>query len=169
MKTRLVEVSRALALSLGALSFVSGVAGAADPLTDSLARTIVAPFYHALSSASGKLVPALVMQSTSPEWISCRNNDECGPRDKVIDAIAAIHEAIPNLTWEIKELLVAGNTVIVRGEASGTPNGEFKGVPHGGKSFRVMSIDIHVIEGDKMKRSYHVEDWLGATRQISAK
>jgi len=32
-----------------------------------------------------------------------------------------------------------------------------------------MSIDVHTIEGDKMVRSYHVEDWMGATRQLSAK
>jgi predicted ester cyclase len=35
----------------------------------------------------------------------------------VIAALAGLHAAVPDLTWEIKELLVAGNRVIVRGEA----------------------------------------------------
>jgi predicted ester cyclase len=57
----------------------------------------------------------------------------------------------------------------VRGEATGTPAGEFMGAPHSGKSFKLMSIDVHTLEGGKMVRSYHIEDWLGAVRQLSAK
>jgi len=47
--------------------------------------------------------------------------------------------------------------------------GEFMGAPHTGKSFKLMSIDVHTLEGGKMVRSYHIEDWLGAVRQLSAK
>jgi hypothetical protein len=43
------------------------------------------------------------------------------------------------------------------------------GVPHGGKSFRLMSIDVHTIEAGKLVRSYHIEDWSGAVRQLSAR
>ena len=43
------------------------------------------------------------------------------------------------------------------------------GAPHTGRSFRLMSIDVHTLEGSKMVRSYHIEDWLGAVRQLSAK
>ena len=57
----------------------------------------------------------------------------------------------------------------MRGEASGTPAGPFFGVPHGGKSFRVMSIDIHTVENGKLVTAYHVEDWASAVRQLSAK
>jgi len=32
-----------------------------------------------------------------------------------------------------------------------------------------MSIDVHTIEAGKIARSYHVEDWMGAARQLSAK
>jgi hypothetical protein len=31
-----------------------------------------------------------------------------------------------------------------------------------------MSIDVHTLEGGKMVRSYHIEDWIGAIRQITA-
>ena len=64
-------------------------------------------------------------------------------------------------------MIVTGNQVVVRGEGSGTPAGDFMGVPHSGKSFSVLSIDIHTIENGKMVgKTYHVEDWLGATRQL---
>jgi hypothetical protein len=43
------------------------------------------------------------------------------------------------------------------------------GTPYGGKSFKAMSIDVHTIEGGKVVRSYHLEDWMGATRELLAK
>jgi predicted ester cyclase len=43
------------------------------------------------------------------------------------------------------------------------------GVPHGGKSFKLMSIDVHTIADGKLTRSYHLEDWMGAVRQLSAR
>jgi predicted ester cyclase len=91
----------------------------------------------------------------------------CRSRDQVGAAIASLQKTVPGLKWEIKELLVAGDRVIVRGEASGTPVGPFMGVAQGGKSFRVMSIDIHTVKDGKMIRAYHVEDWMGAVRQLS--
>src|SRR5258705_8986007 len=71
------------------------------------------------------------------------------------------------LKWEIKEVLVAGDRIIVRGEGSGTPSGTFLGIPASGKSFKIMSIDVHTIEDGKLKRTYHLEDWAGAMRQLS--
>lgn len=51
-------------------------------------------------------------------------------------------------------------------EASGTPVADFMGVPHGGKRFSVMTIDIHTVEAGKLVRAHHVEDWAGALRQL---
>lgn len=141
----------------------------AQSLSAEQARALVAPFYDALNAAPGKDAAALVLQTTAAEWVSCSGQDECKPREKVAPAIAGFGKAIPDLKWEIKELLVSGNRVVVRGEASGTPAGAFMGVPHGGKSFRIMSIDIHTVENGKLTRAYHVEDWMGAVRQLAAK
>jgi predicted ester cyclase len=66
-------------------------------------------------------------------------------------------------------VLVSGNRVTVHREATGTPAGEFMGVPHGCKPFKPTSIDVYTIEGGKIVRSYHVEDWLGAVRRLSGK
>ncbi len=140
----------------------------AQQLTVDQARAIVGPFYSALNPAPGKDVASLVTQATAPDWVSCGGNDVCSPRDKVIGNLIGFGKAIPDLKWEIKEVMVAGDRVIVRGEASGTPAGAFMGAPHGGKRFTVMSIDIHTIRDGKMIRAYHVEDWMGATRQLAA-
>lgn len=165
---RFSTLTRVAALSL--LAVAPALSLAQSALTEAQAREAVAPFYDALNAAPGKDPVALVLKATAPQWVSCSDNGSaCGPRDKVAGGVAGFHKAIPDLKWEIKELLVAGNRVIVRGEASGTPAGPFMGVPHGGKAFKVMSVDIHTIEGGLMTRSYHVEDWMGAVRQLSAK
>ena len=133
------------------------------------ARASVAPFYKALNAEYAKEGAELIKQSTAPQWVSCRGNDICVARDVVIAGLGQRLKSVPDLKWEIKEILVSGNQVIVRGEATGTPAGEFMGEPYTGKSFKLMSIDIHTLEGGKMVRTYHIEDWLGAVRQLSAK
>jgi predicted ester cyclase len=132
------------------------------------ARASVAPFYKALNAEFAKDSPELIRQSTAPQWTSCRGNDICVSRDVVLAGMGQRLKSIPDLKWEIKEILVSGNQVTVRGEATGTPAGEFMGVPYTGKSFKLMSIDVHTLEGGKIVRTYHIEDWLGAVRQLDA-
>jgi hypothetical protein len=133
------------------------------------ARTSIAPFYKALNAEFASDSADLIRQSTAPGWVSCRGSDDCNSRDQAIAGIGQRLKSVPDLKWEIKEIVVSGNQVTVRGEATGTPAGEFMGAPHSGKSFKLMSIDILTLEGGKMIRSYHVEDWIGAVRQLTAK
>ena len=137
-----------------------------ETLTAEQARAAIAPFYRALNA--GTDAAALIDQATLADWLSCGGNDTCRRRDQVAASIAAVEKAVPDLKWEIKEVVVSGDRVIVRGEATGTPVGTFLGVAPSGVSFRVMSIDIHTIKDGKIARSYHVEDWMGAVTQLSA-
>jgi SnoaL-like polyketide cyclase len=140
---------------------------AAAQMTEEAARASLAPFYKALNAAYVDEAPELIKQSTAPDWMTCRGNDLCNTREEVIAGIAPRLKAIPDLKWEIKEVVVSGNRAIVRGEATGTPAGNLMGTPTNGKSFKLMSIDIHTIDGGKIVRTYHVEDWQGAFRQLS--
>lgn len=154
--------------TLAALAVLSIGNAQAQSLTEAQARAAIAPFYDALNVMPGKDAAALVMQATGEGWLSCQGSkDDCKPREAVAKTIAGIGKGIPNLKWEIKELIVSGNQVVVRGEGSGTPAGDFMGVPHAGKSFTILAIDIHTIENGKMVgKTFHVEDWMGATRQL---
>jgi hypothetical protein len=49
------------------------------------------------------------------------------------------------------------------------PSGDLFGVPHSGKSFRIMAIDIQTIKDSKIARTYHLENWLSALGQLRAK
>jgi predicted ester cyclase len=151
----------------GALvAFLASPVGA-QTLTVEKARAIVTPFYEALNRPAEKDVAKLLEQATSSDWMSCGGNDACVPRETVIAGFKNRGATLPDLKWEIKEVLVAGDRIIVRGEGAGTPSATFLGIPASGKSFKVMAIDVHTIEDGKMKRTYHVEDWAGAMRQLS--
>ena len=146
----------------------SGSAASAQTAEESARATLV-PFYKALNAANVQEAPELIKQSTTPEWVTCRGNDLCNTRDEVMAGVGQRLKAIPDLKWEVKEVLVSGDHVIVRGEATGTPAGELMGTPTNGKSFKLMSLDVHTLEGGKIARTYHVEDWQGAFRQVSQK
>ncbi len=155
-----------------ASAVIAAVLSAGSPasaeITVELARAILVPFYKALNAEFAKDAPELIRQSTAPDWKTCRGNEACNSRDEVMAGIGQRLKTIPDLKWEIKEVLVSGDHVTVRGEATGTPSGELMGNPTNGKSFKLMSIDVHTLEGGKIARTYHVEDWQGAFRQLSA-
>ena len=151
------------------LATIGLMAAARAEISVEAARASVAPFYKALNAEFARDSADLVKQATTPDWVSCRGNEDCNTRDQVIAGIGQRLKSVPDLRWEIKEVLVSGNQVTVRGEATGTPAGEFMGAPHSGKSFRLMSIDVHTLDNGRMVRSYHIEDWIGAVRQLSAK
>jgi len=74
---------------------------------------------------------------------------------------------IPDLKWEPQEIINDGNKYVVRSIASGTPNGDFMGLPTDGtKSFKIMTIDIHTVENGEIQSVHHLEDWGTAVKQL---
>ncbi|MEO7330913.1 MAG: ester cyclase [Minicystis sp.] len=133
------------------------------------ARSIVAPFYDALNRPAEKDVAALVEGAAIADWRSFSGEGVSKSREEFIQQVKGFGKLIPYLAWNIKEVIADGDKVVVRSEASGTPAGELFGVPHGGKSFRIMTIDIHTVRDGKLATAHHVEDWAGVVRQLSAK
>jgi len=113
----------------------------------------------------------LLEQGTTEDWQSCSGEDskDCRGRELSAKIFAGFGKAIPDMRHEIKEIIVVGDKVIVCGELTGTPSGEFFGVPHSGKSFKIMVVDIQTIRGGKIAKTYHVEDWASALNQLRAK
>ncbi len=133
------------------------------------ARDIIAPFYDALNNPATKDVAALVHGSTHADWRSYSGEGISKAREEFIQQVRGFGKLIPDLAWTIKEVIVDGDKIVVRSEASGTPAGEIFGVPHGGRSFRIMTIDIHTVREGKLAAAHHVEDWAGAIRQLSGR
>ena len=91
---------------------------------------------------------------------------DAASRLKVVSNFA---KSIPDMKFDIKEVLISGNRVIVRGEVSGTPSGVLFGVPYTGKSFRILAIDIQTVKDDRIVQTYHMENWVSAMGQLRAK
>lgn len=154
---------------LCALATVVSCTAAAQTLTVEQARQQVAPFYDMLNQPATKDLKALAERALSPDWKSYASETDFKGRDGFVAQVGGFGKLIPDLKWDIKDVLVDGNRIIVRSEASGTPVGPFFGVAPTGKSFRIMTIDIHTIQNGKAITAHHVEDWAGALRQLSAK
>ena len=133
------------------------------------ARALVAPFYDVLTRPSQKSVAAIVSEIAIPEWRSYAGETVSKGREEFIAQVIGFGRAIPDLVWDVKEVLVSGDRIIVRSEASGTPAGDFFGVPHSGRSFKIMTIDIHTVKDGKLVVAHHVEDWASALRQLAGK
>jgi ketosteroid isomerase-like protein len=94
---------------------------------------------------------------------------ECWGRETSIKVVSNFASTIPDMKFEIREVLVAGDRGIVGSEVTGTPSGELFGVPHSGNSFRIMAVDIQTIRDGKIAKTYHMENWLSAIGQLRAK
>src|SRR5258705_2350910 len=143
----------------------------AQGLTEAQARAVIAPWYSLFNVASRGDVKTIQEQVLTADYESCSGYlpGECWGRDTSIKVVGNFANSIPDMKFEIKEVLVAGDRVIVRAEVTGTPAGELFGVPHTGKSFRIMAVDIQTIKDGKIGRTFHMENWLSAIGQLRAK
>ncbi len=163
--TKLVPLALAAALLSGAS------AASAQTLTEAQARAVIAPWYGLFNVATRGDVKTIQEQVLTADYETCAGYlaGECWDRDTSIKRVSSFATSIPDLKFDIKEVLVAGDRVIVRGEVSGTPAGELFGVPHTGKSFKIMAIDIQTIKDGKIAKTFHMENWLSAIGQLRAK
>ncbi len=144
---------------------------AAQGLSEAKARELIAPWYSLFNVATRGDVKTIQEQVLTADYESCSGylSGECWGRDTSIRVVSNFANSIPDMKFDIKEVLVAGDRVVVRGEVTGTPAGELFGVPHTGKSFRIMAIDIQTIRDGKIAKTFHMENWLSAIGQLRAK
>ena len=143
----------------------------AQNLTEAQARAVIASWYVLFNQPVQGDMRALQEQVLTADYESCWGYlpGECWGRDTSIKVVGGFAKSIPDMKFDIKEVLVAGDRVIVRGEVTGTPAGDLFGVSHTGKSFRIMAMDIQTIRDGKISRTYHLENWLSALGQLRAK
>src|SRR5882672_3283245 len=155
-------------LAIAVLVLTIAPAASAQSLSGAQARAIIAPWYSLFNIAGRGDVKAIHEQVLAADYESCSGYlpGECWGRDTSIKVVSNFANTIPDMKFEIKEVLVAGDRAIVRGEVTGTPAGELFGVPHTGKSFRMMAIDIQTIKDGKITKTFHMENWLSALRQL---
>ena len=140
-------------------------------MVDERVRETIFMWYSLFNLPHRESVAAVHDRVVTPDYMSCTGDGptDCWDKQRSIQVITGFETSIPDMKFEIKEVLVAGDRVVVRGEVAGTPAGELFGVPHTGKSFKIMAIDIQTIKDGKIAKTYHLENWLSALGQLRAK
>jgi ketosteroid isomerase-like protein len=158
--------------ALAAAVLAAASAASAGDLTEAQARAVIAPWYALFNQpVQSHVVKTVHEQLLAADYQSCWGvlPGECWGRDQSMKVVGNFAKSIPDMRFDIKEVLVTGNRVIVRGEVSGTPSGELFGVPHTGRSFRIIALDIQTIRDGRIVHTYHLENWLSALGQLRAK
>ncbi|MEM1266903.1 MAG: ester cyclase [Pseudomonadota bacterium] len=133
-------------------------------------KATVAVFYDLLSNpGSAELVDAF-QDVTSDTWESIGTySGETKSREAFLGQMGGFAQLLPDLEWAVQAMHQDDNVITVRSRATGTPVAPFLGVDGEGRSFDIMTIDIHELENGKIVRTYHVEDWATGLQQLSGK
>ena len=136
---------------------------------DALAARVL-PFYTQALTVNAQATSTAVLQDLLADDFQSVNSQEVKNKATLIKQLEFFWKLIPDLTWTPQDVLTCGNKVVVRSIATGSPRGSFMGLEtDGSKSFSIDTIDIHELQGDKIVRVYHLEDWATAIRQLSKK
>ncbi len=133
-------------------------------------KALVQTFYDYLSNPASDAHADAFKSAATSDWESIGDySGKVKTRDAFIGQVGGFGKLIPDLNWAVEEMIQEGDRVVVRSRATGTPAGPLFGVDGEGRSFDILTIDIHTIADGKIVRTYHVEDWAGALRQLGAR
>jgi len=152
---------RSLVAAFSLLLFSFGNAVADD-------KAVVQKFYDFLSNASSQEYATAFEAAITEDWQSIGDySGKNKSRDEFIGQVNGFFaQLIPDLKWDVQEMIQEGKNVVVRSRATGTPKGPLFGVDGEGRGFDILTIDIHTIENGRIVSTYHVEDWAGALQQL---
>lgn len=131
----------------------------------------VRAFYTDILTTPADATPERYFEIFSPEIVSIPTPPGGPGAEGMINTVAFLGQVVPDLNWAVEEIIeTRDGRFVVRGTGKGTPVGPFLGVdPATGKSFEVMSIDIVTVKDGLITHIYHLEDWVGAIGQLTAK
>ena len=126
-------------------------------------------FYRKALTVNAETTPTAVLNEVLADDFTSFGSVDSKGKPALVGQVEFFWKLIPDLKWEPMELLNQGDKYVVRSIASGTPNGDFMGLPtNGTKSFSIMTIDIHKIEDGKILEVHHLEDWGTAMKQLKS-
>ena len=122
-------------------------------------------FYGALGTHDVDLVD----QALASDWedIPLAPGQAGGP-EGIKPIYRMLISAFPDLSLEITEVLAEASRAAVRVSVTGTHRGGLFGVPASGKFVRFALHEFHEFAGDRLCRTYHMEDLFGLFTQIGA-
>lgn len=126
-------------------------------------------FYKKALTINTETTPTAVLTEVLADDFVSSGSVESKGKPQLIGQVEFFWTLIPDLKWEPQDIANDGNKYVVRSLVSGTPNGDFMGLPTDGtKSFKIMSIDFHTVIDGKLTSVYHLEDWGTAMKQLKS-
>lgn len=130
-------------------------------------KEVVRPFYTKCLTVNNEVNPGEILDNLLANDFQSHNTKETKGKAQLMGQIIGFWKMIPDLKWDIQEMIQEDNKVVVRCIFSGSPKGSFMGMElDGTKSFKTMSIDIHTVENGQIKSVYHCEEWTTAISQL---
>ena len=132
-------------------------------------REALSAFYEKALTVNSETTPQDVLANILADNFVSKGSVESKNKEQLTGQLGFFWKLIPDLKWVPQEIMNDGNKFIVRSLATGTPNGDFMGLPTDGtKSFSIMTIDIHTIQDGKVVEVHHLEDWGTAMKQLKS-
>lgn len=135
-------------------------------MTHEEALAIIEPFYDLFRSSKRDWDKALAV--LDDDWKGYYTNEKYRDKKETRPFLQGLFDLVPDIDVKILKHYVDGDVVCARCELSGTPNRAFMTPSHTGKSFSIMTIDIHRIKDGKIIELHHAEDWMTAIEQLKA-
>ena len=138
-----------------------------DPQVDLKSREAISAFYEQGLTVVDGSSPSVVSEYLADDFES-NGSVESKNADELLGELGFYWQIVPDMKWDVQEIIQEGNRYVVRSIATGSPVGDFLGIPtDGSKSFNMMTIDIHTIVDGKITQVYHLEDWPTAMQQLA--
>jgi steroid delta-isomerase-like uncharacterized protein len=147
-----------------ALAGLPGPASATEQLTERNRR--IGERYFKEVWNQGKL--EVLDELLSPDYVNHTpsiGNPPPGP-DGLKPIVAAIRRGFPDLSFELKDMVVTADAIAIRVVMRGTHLGELFGIPPTGRKVEVNQINIERIENGRIVEHWRVTDELALQRQL---
>ena len=126
-------------------------------------------FYKKALTVNTETTPTQVLSEIVADNFTSFGSVDSKSKAQLTGQVEFFWKLIPDLKWEPKDVVNEGDKYVVRSMASGTPNGDFMGLPTDGtKSFSIMTIDFHTIANGQLQSVHHLEDWVTAMKQLKS-
>jgi predicted ester cyclase len=89
-------------------------------------------------------------------------------RDQVAAAIAGSVDVVPDLRWELRDLVVAGDTLAARLVNTGTPVANWLGVSPTGDAFEITELAVYRVRDGRFTHMTNVHDAAALAAQLAA-
>jgi steroid delta-isomerase-like uncharacterized protein len=133
------------------------------------AEATVFRLYEAMNTGDEGVIDEVVTKVLAPDWENQPLAPGASPgAESFRYFVPWLRNVFPDFTIRHEDVVACGDRVAVRSVSSGTHSGDFLGIAATGRKVSYRAYDFHLLEEGRIKRSWHLEDFLTAVQQVGA-